>query len=557
MKKHVLYYGDNLDVLHQHIADESVDLVYLDPPFKSEQDYNVLFAEHGVRAAAQIKAFEDTWQWDETAARLCEELIERGGRVADAMRAFRTLLGESDMMAYLAMMAPRLVELRRVLTPTGSIYLHCDPTASHYLKLLMDAVFGPQHFRNEIIWKRTSAHSSAKRFGPVHDTILFYAKSGTYTWNPAYQPIPQETIDQWYNNVEPGSERRFNRADLTAAGIRSGPSGAPWRGIDPSAKGRHWAIPGFLSDIVAGKTTQEALEALDAAGRVFWPKREGGMPMLKRYLDESPGTPAQDMITDVNPLNNVAAERLGYPTQKPEALLERIIKASSNEGDTVLDPFCGCGTTVAAAHRLGRRWIGIDITHLAISLIKTRLRDAYGASVEQTYKVIGEPADVAGAEQLASEDPYQFQWWALGLVRARPAEQKKGADKGVDGRLYFHDEGTGGKTKQVIFSVKAGIATVAHVRDLRGVVEREKAQIGVLISLQEPTRPMRGEAASAGFYSSPWGTKHPRLQLVTVAELLSGKNIDYPPTRANVTFKKAPRVEEATEKLPLPFDGDD
>jgi len=253
----VLYYGDNLDVLRQRIADESVDLVYLDPPFKSEQDYNVLFAEHGVRAAAQIKAFEDTWQWDETAARFCEELIQRGGRVADAMRAFRTLLGDSDMMAYLAMMAPRLVELRRVLTPTGSIYLHCDPTASHYLKLLMDAVFGPQHFRNEIIWKRTSAHSSAKGFGPVHDTILFYAKSGTYTWNPAYQPIPQETIDRSYNNVEPGSERRFNRADLTAAGIRSGPSGAPWRGIDPSAKGRHWAIPGFLSDVVAGKTTRK------------------------------------------------------------------------------------------------------------------------------------------------------------------------------------------------------------------------------------------------------------------------------------------------------------
>ena len=298
----LLYYGDNLDVLRRHVADASVDLVYLDPPFNSNASYNVLFAEHGTKAAAQIKAFEDTWTWDENAARACHETIESGGDVSQAMQAFKTFLSESDMLAYLAMMAPRLVELRRIMKDTASIYLHCDPTASHYLKMLMDAVFGPSCFLNEIIWKRTSAHSSAKRFAPVHDTILFYAKADNYTWNPAYQPLPQETIDAWYNNVEPGTERHFNRADMTAAGVRSGSSGATWRGVNPTAKGRHWAIPGFVGDLVRGLDTLDALDALDGAGRLFWPKRKGGIPMLKRYLDEARGIPALDVIVDISPL---------------------------------------------------------------------------------------------------------------------------------------------------------------------------------------------------------------------------------------------------------------
>jgi DNA modification methylase len=540
-----LYYGDNLPVLREHIKDDSVDLVYLDPPFNSNQDYNVLFAEKGTKAAAQIKAFGDTWTWDESAAAAFQEVVEKGGRTAQAMLAFKTFIGQTDMLAYLSMMAPRLIELRRVLKASGSIYLHCDPTASHYLKMLMDAVFGPQQFMNEIIWKRTSAHSSAKRFGPVHDTILFYTKGASHIWNAQYQPIPQETVDQWYNNVEPGTGRRFNRADLTAAGVRNGPSGAAWRGIDPTKKGRHWAIPGFVGDLVAGKGTLEALDALDAAGRLFWPKRVGGIPMLKRYLDESPGIPAQDVITDISPLNNVAAERLGYPTQKPEALLERIILASTEKGQLVLDPFCGCGTTVAAAQRLGRAWIGIDITHLAIGLIKTRLRDAYGPPIEGTYRVVGEPVDIAGARQLAEDDKFQFECWACGLVHARKAEPKKGADKGIDGRLYFHDEGASGPTKQIIISVKGGGTSVKDVRDLWGVIERERAQIGVLITLEEPTKPMRAEAASADFYESRgWQKKYPRLQILTIDDLLAGKGINYPPSQqTNVTFKKAPRAK--------------
>jgi hypothetical protein len=280
------------------------------------------------------------------------------------------------------------------------------------------------------------------------------------------------------------------------------------------------------------------MEEFEAQGRLIYTK--SGMPEYKRYLYEMPGVALQDVWTDIQPINSQAQERLGYPTQKPEALLERIVAASSNPGDVVLDPFCGCGTAVAAAQKLGRRWIGIDITHLAINLIKHRLINAFGA--DANYQVIGEPVDQHGAASLAASDPYQFQWWALGLVGARPAEQKKGADKGIDGRLYFHDESTGGTTKQIIFSVKAGKTGAAHLRDLLGVLDRERAQIGVLISLQEPTREMRKEAASAGYYPSPWGTKHPRLQLLTIEELLSGAKLDYPPSRANVTFKKAPKA---------------
>ncbi len=527
----LLYYGDNLDVLRRHVKDESVDLVYLDPPFKSDATYNVLFSEHsGERAASQIQAFEDTWHWDEAAALTYQETVERGGKVADALRAFRTLMGDSDMLAYLAMMAPRLVELRRVLKATGSIYLHCDPTASHYLKMLLDAVFGAPNFLNEICWKRTGSHSSAKRWGPVHDVILLYAReSGRHCWNRPYVPLSDAHKASHYRKVD-SAGRVFEHGELTAPGVRHGRSGLPWRGFDVSTIGRHWT------------TTVDKLDALFADGRIYMPT-EGGWPRLIRYADESKGRALGDVWEDIPPLNMRAHERLGYPTQKPEALLERILSASSNPGDVVLDPFCGCGTAVAAAQTLGRQWVGIDITHLAIGLIRHRLLSAFGDAVK--FKVIGEPTDNAGAEELAASDPYQFQWWALGLCGARPAEQKKGADKGIDGRLYFHDEGGGGITKQVVFSVKAGHVGAAHVRDLVGVLDREKAQIGVLLSLQEPTRDMRKEAASSGFYSSPWGTKHARVQLITVGELLAGGRLDMPPTGANITHKKAPRAKGA------------
>jgi DNA modification methylase len=528
-----LYYGDNLDVLRRHIDDESVDLVYLDPPFNSNASYNVLFAERdGTQAASQIKAFEDTWKWDESAARACQEVIEAGGKVSEAMQAFRTLLGDSDMMAYLAMMAPRLVELGRVLKPTGSIYLHCDPTASHYLKMLMDAAFGPEHFRNEITWQRSTAKSHAfTRFPVAQDTLLYYGKTEAVTWNPIYLPHRDAYLESHYGNIEEGTGRRYTLGDCLNPNPDRPNLKYEWNG-----KVRVWLW------------TRDRMQANHDAGRLVYTK--SGMPRYKRYLDEMPGTPVTSIWTDIPPINSQAQERLGYPTQKPEALLERIIAASSNEGDTVLDAFCGCGTTIAAAQKMNRRWIGIDITNLAISLIRYRLADIFYGAAE--YEVIGEPVSLPDARQLAHDDPYQFQWWTLGLVGARPVEGKKGADKGIDGCIFFH-EGDTSKTKRIILSVKAGHVTVSHLRDLRGVVERDKAEIGVLLCIEEPTIPMRKECASAGFYTSPWG-KHARLQVLTVEDLLTGKTINRPPAQTSVTFKRAPKAQlEVRETSPMPF----
>ncbi len=536
----MLYYGDNLDILRRYVADESVDLIYLDPPFNSARNFNVLFAEQdGTRAAAQIKVFEDTWRWDAAAAAAYEEIVEQGGKPSQMLQAFRLFLGDNDMLAYLSMMAPRLVELRRVLKRTGSIYLHCDPTASHYLKLLMDAVFGPDKFRTEIIWKRSSAHSDTKQgrkqHGRIHDVLLFYANGDDWIWNPVYTPYDEQYVEDFYKYVEEGTGRSYRLGDLT------GPGGAAKGNPQYEVLGvtRYW------------RYSKEKMGELIKKGRVVQTKPDG-VPAYKRYLDEMPGVPLQDLWMDIRPISSQSAERLGYPTQKPEALLERIIASSSNEGDLVLDPFCGCGTTIAAAQKLNRRWIGIDITHLAINLIRTRLRDSYGDSAK--FEVIGEPTTVEDAEELARTDQYQFQWWALGLVGARPVEQKKGADKGIDGRLYFHEEGEKGKqTRQAIFSVKAGHVTSSHVRDLVGVLTRERAELGVLISFEEPTRDMRKEAASAGFYESPWG-KHSRVQLFTVGELLEGKSVDMPRTAGtNRTFKKAPKAKQVREVHPELF----
>ena len=534
VEKNLLYYGDNLDVLVRHVKDESVDLVYLDPPFKSNQDYNVLFAEHGTKSAAQIKAFEDTWHWDEMAARAFQETVEQGGRVAQAMLAFRTLVGTSDMLAYLAMMAPRLIELRRILKSTGSLYLHCDPTASHYLKLLLDAVFGPQCFRGEIIWRRYGAHNDSKGYGRVHDVILFYSRGASPFFEKQHQPHDAAYIAERFRFADPDG-RRWSEQNLASPNPRpnltypfTAKNGVTY---DPPPNG--W------------KYTPERMQALDDADRLHYPAKAGGRLRLKNYMDEMPGVPVQDLWIDIGAIGGTSPERLGYPTQKPEALLERIISSSCPASGTVLDPFCGCGTTIAAAQRLGRRWVGIDITHLAINLIRHRLRDSYGDGIAKTYRVIGEPTTLDDARQLAADDPYQFQWWALGLVGARPVEQKKGADKGIDGRIFFHDE-PGGKTKQIILSVKAGNTSVAHVRDLRGVIEREGAEIGVLLTFQDSTQPMRSEAASAGFYTSPgWHTSHPRMQVITIEELLAGKTIDYPHV-TGTTFKKAPKAAAPT-----------
>lgn len=523
-----LFYGDNLEILRRYIKDESVDLIYLDPPFNSNATYNVLFSQqNGSQSAAQIQAFEDTWRWDANAARAYEMMVEQGGSVADALRAFRLLLGDSNMMAYLAMMAPRLVELHRVLKSTGSLYLHCDPTASHYLKVLLDNVFGGENFQNEISWERSQTRSSISRgYRSAHDVLLMYTKSNDYIFNLQYREL-SETSQKLYKHKD--EKGYYQHVPLLVSGIRNGETGNVWHGIDPNKRGKsgmHWV------------TTPDKLDEYEKAGLIYWPQKENGTPRLKYYLEQSPGVPLNDIWYDVSLIPSSSSESLGYPTQKPIALLERIIQASSNPGDVVCDPFCGCGTAIAAAQKLKRKWIGIDITHLAIGLIKRRMIDQFGDNLE--YQVVGEPTTIDGARKLSEMDKYQFEWWALGLVGARPADPKKGADKGIDGRLYFHDDEKG-KTKQVIISVKGGSTGSSHIRDLVGVLDRENAQIGILITLREPTQPMRAEAASAGFYDSPWG-KHPKVQILTIEELLDGKQIDMPPIRqVNQTYKRAPR----------------
>ena len=530
----VLFYGDNLDVLRRYIGDESVDLVYLDPPFNSNANYNVLFDERpGSRSSAQIKAFEDTWKWDRGAAEALEEMVERGGEVARAMRAFRTILGDSDMLAYLAMMAPRLVELHRVLKPSGSLYLHCDPTASHYLKLLLDSVFEPRSFRNDIVWKRKAGrgetNAAAIRFGVSADNLLFYAKTHDAVFNRQYRESNPDYIAAKFTHTDPDG-RRYRRDNLTSPSYRPNLI-YEYKGHTPPPKG--WAV------------SLARMEEMDAEGRLYLPAKKSQRIQRKRYLDELEGETVDSLWDDIPPINSQAAERLGYPTQKPESLLERIIEASSDTGDVVLDPFCGCGTAVAVAERLGRRWIGIDVTFLATNLIKSRLLDAFGDTVD--YTVTGEPTTLEDAAGLALEDRDQFEAWALGLVGARNAAKKKGRDHGIDGRLYFHEK-PGGKTRQVVISVKSGKIGVAEVRELRGVIEREEAEIGLLIAMREPTKAMLGEALAAGFYRSgsegvgSWG-KHPRLQILTVEQLFSGARIDMPPLSGSLSFARSPRVD--------------
>jgi len=535
--ENTLFYGDNLDILRKHIPDKSVDLIYLDPPFNSKATYNILYSEkNGTASAAQIRAFEDTWHWDNKAEETYREITETAPqRVADLIVALRSFLGSNDMMAYLVMMAIRLVELQRVLKDTGSIYLHCDPTASHYLKLVMDAIFGFRNIRNEIIWQKIRIEKAqSNQFAKLHDIIFYYTKSEQYFFHRQRITPSQEYTDKYYTQVESGTGRRYQLVSFLQGG-QGPPRRFGDRLLEPPP-GKHWIW------------SQERIDQAMREGRLVF--TDPNKPRLKRYLGEHKGRNVGSIWTDIYPINAVAKERLGYPTQKPETLLERIITASSNEGDIVLDPFCGCGTTITVAEKLKRKWIGIDITHLAISLMKHRLKDTFGDSLK--YQVIGEPVDVKSAEELAEQDPYQFQWWALGLVGARPAEseKRKGGDRGIDGYVYFHDELQ--KTKKIILQVKCGHVNPSQIRDLRGVIERERAQIGVFITLKKPTGGMRKEAVSTGYYKSPgWNKSYPKTQILTIRELLEGKGIDYPP-KTSITFKKAKRHEaEKGEQLSL------
>jgi site-specific DNA-methyltransferase (adenine-specific) len=535
--ENTLFYGDNLSILREYIPTESVDLVYLDPPFNSNRSYNVLFRdESGHEADAQITAFDDTWHWGDAAEQTYHELVnDAPAKVGDMIGALRQFVGANQMMAYLVMMAARLVELHRVLKPTGSIYLHCDPAASHYLKVVMDTIFGPQNFRNEVVWMRSLSKGLMTRKLPDnHDVLLAYQKTAAAIWNASaiFRPYDLENLDEKtagkYTHRD-ADGRLYQLDNLT----------------NPNPDRPNLTYE-FLGVTKVWRWTKERMQAAYEAGLVVQP-RPGAVPRLKRYLDEQRGKPLGDVWTDIPPINSQAAERLGYPTQKPLALLERIIQASSNAGDWVLDPFCGCGTAVAAAQKLGRRWIGIDITHLAISLQKYRLESMFPGL---TFQVIGEPEDIGAAHQLAQDDRYQFQWWALSLVRAKPLggqedskAGKKGSDKGVDGIITFIDDAYA-KPKRALVQVKSGHVNAAHVRDLIGTVDQEKAAMGVFITLEPPTGPMETEAVKAGFYHSPgWNQDYRRIQILTIESLLKGVQMQMPPTAQ--TFKQAPRMEQA------------
>ena len=536
--KNQLYFGDNLNILRNHVADASVDLIYLDPPFNSNASYNVLFQEKsGQQSAAQITAFEDTWHWDNYVSELAyRDVVENAsGKLPDLLQAMRSFLGDNDMMAYLTMMAQRMVELHRVLKDTGSIYLHCDPTASHYLKLMMDSLFGAENFRNEIIWQRTPSKGlMTRRLPSNHDVILGFQKSKEATWNleVTFEKYDERTLDSKtdakYRHRDPDG-RRYQLDNL----------------INPNSDRPNLTYE-FLGITRVWRWTKERMQAAYESGLVVQPS-PGAVPRLKRYLDEQRGRPHGDLWTDIPPINSQAKERLGYPTQKPEALLERIVSASSNEGDVVLDPFCGCGTAIAAAERLNRRWIGIDITHIAITLIRHRLQDTFKDDLKP-FEVLGQPQDVASAQALAVDSEnsgrYQFEWWALGLVDARPAQnRKKGADSGIDGYINFFDDNSD-KAKRIVVQVKSGHVTRNQIATLNSDRQREKAEIGLFITLQPPTRPMEAEAASAGLYTPEHfpDSHYPRIQILTIEELLSGsRRAEYPRLAPEATFRRASR----------------
>lgn len=473
-----LFFGDNLNILKEHIPDESVDLIYLDPPFNSKADYNILFKNpSGEKSDAQIVAFEDTWQWNEHTMSEFHEILKSGNsNVSELINYLEKFLGKNDMMAYLVMMTNRLLQLHRVLKSTGSIYLHCDSTASHYLKIIMDAIF-KNYFRNEIVWhysgwnKKLNSH-----FEKRHDTILFYSKSENSYFNS--YTIPYESKEEYIK-------------------IRK-------QKVYVDENGKEYTID----------TRNDG---------------NGGKRVTNIYVEESVarGKPIDD-VWKIDKLNNSSKESLGYPTQKPLALLERIIESSSDKDFLILDPFCGCGTTIHASEKLNRRWIGIDITHLAITLIEKRLKDAFP---EIKYNVYGTPKDFDSAKNLALRDAYQFQWWACSLVNAIPYQnKKKGADTGIDGYIYFVDDKTG-SPKKCIVSVKSGKNIhVNSIRELTAVVQREKAEIGFFITLQEPTSNMIAEAVGAGYYESEFfNNKYLRIQILTIEDLMSGKvRAEYP-----------------------------
>ena len=541
MSMNTLYFGDNLEILKRHISDESVDLIYLDPPFNSNRDYNILFREQsGTDSPAQIKAFGDTWNWAGAAeawadfANLCPV-----PKVIELMQGFHNAIGENDVLAYLVMMAPRLYHLHRVLKPTGSLYLHCDPTASAYLRLILDCIFSPKHFGNEIIWQRTNAKGLASiRFARNHDVIFRFTKTEKFKWFPLYTAHTPGYLEDFYRFTEEETGRKYTLGDLA----------------NPN-KNRPNLKYEFLGVTRVWRWTQERMQKAYDDGLVIQ-ATPGSVPRYKRYLDEQEGNAISDVWTDIRPIQSQSKERLGYPTQKPIALLERIVAASSAPGDVVLDPFCGCGTAIAAAQKLDRNWVGIDITPIATTLVQKRLFDAFGAKDTRlltrddpaqriAFATEGLPTDLAGAKLLYDKDltHKDFEMWAVGLIPAIPQE-KKGSDRGIDGVAYFYD--TPKKPSKAVVQVKGGHVTPNQIRDLIGVMTTEKAQLGFFVTLESPTKPMKDAALAAGYYQPPSGVgrRVEALQIRTIEELLTGNTFDFPLYGSNISYLQADRVQD-------------
>lgn len=484
--KNKLYYGDNLDVMRAHIKDESIDIIYLDPPFNSKRSYSAIFKspEDNSESDAQIVAFEDTWHWGQKAEEEYQQIIDLApSEVVDVMQSLRAFLGENDMMAYLTMMANRLLQMHRILKQDGKIFLHCDPTASHYLKIVMDSIFGKTNFKNEIIWHYKRWPTKSSHLQRMHDVILFYAKDADICEiNTVYQSPSASTLKRWGNSKQ---------------------------------------VASFSED---GKRN---------------PNTESGKA--------SEGTPLDD-VWDIPVIAPVSHERLGYPTQKPLALLDRILAISESEDCVVLDPFCGCGTALHASEKRKLNWIGIDITHLAVNLIENRIKTAFPKA---EFEVIGTPKDIAGAVDLAKRDKYQFQWWASALIGAQPYQgKKKGADGGIDAIKYFTDEK--GPAKKILVSVKGGAnVDVKMIREFENVIRSNGAEIGIFITLSKPTKPMVTEAAKAGFYHSKrFAKNYPRVQIMTIEELMNSSKPDFPDLSAGtLNAKPAQREQEEAAGL--------
>ena len=545
-----LYYGDNLDVLRNKIASESVDLCYIDPPFNSKRNYFQIYNNQGGEDRAQAQAFVDTWEWGDEAAQGLAWITDiaqlQNGKLTEQtvelIKGLEKVLKRGSLLAYLVSITLRVVEIHRVLKPTGSFYLHCDPTASHYLKLILDAVFCGQggDYKNEIIWERLKgAKADAKQYGRNSDRVLFYTKGHNFVFNPPRQSEHNEkTIKDWYNKSD--ERGKYVSRPLTAASPSAGDSGQPWRGRPPTG---HWTVPNILTErfeTATGKkltgTVRERLDILASAGYIDF--SSSGLPSWRRYLDEAETPRIHDIWADegVKAISRTSAERLGYDTQKPEALMERIIKASSNEGDVVLDAYCGCGTTVAVAQRLGREWIGIDITYQSIALILKRLEDKYVAdwpAVEANILLDGVPRDLASAVALANRKDdrtrKEFEKWMILTYSRNQARinEKKGADGGVDGIAYFvtgRDQ-SGYTNGKAIFQVKSGTTRRSDLATLNSDRIREKAEFGFLLCMDMPTKAMREEITAAGKYQNPFlNREDDRLQVVTVAELFAPHN---------------------------------